>query len=138
MGTFSEYGETKLLGHITGQASYTAPTTYLALVTTVPTSTTTAGSSLAEATYTGYARLATASGWGAPTLAAPSTIFNSTALTFAACSSGSNVITGFALCDASTVGAGNVLMWASCASTTISTTQTPPTFATNAIEVTLS
>jgi hypothetical protein len=29
-------------------------------------------------------------------------------------------------------------MWASCASTTISTTQTPPTFATNAIEVTLS
>ena len=35
MGTFSEYGETKLLGHITGQASYTAPTTYLALVTTV-------------------------------------------------------------------------------------------------------
>src|ERR1019366_4802920 len=101
------------------------------------TSPTTAGSSLAEATYTGYARLATASGWAAATLAAPSTIFNSVALTFAACTAGSNVITGFALCDGSTVAANNVLMSASCASTTISTTQTPPTFAANAIEVTL-
>lgn len=138
MGTFSEYAETKILGLITGSGSFAEPTTYLALVTTVPTSTTTAGSSLAECTYTGYARLATASGWGTPTAAQPSTIFNSTALTFAACTGGSNAVTGFALCDASTVAAGNVLLWASCASTTISTTQTPPTFATNALEITLS
>lgn len=138
MGTFSEYGEVEVLAHIVGKTSFTMPTTYLALVTTVPTSTTTAGSSLAECTYTGYARLATASGWGTATQAAPSTIFNSTALTFAACTSGSNVVTGFALCDGSTVGANNVLLWASCASTTISTTQTPPTFAANAIEITLS
>lgn len=138
MGTLSEYAEAKVLELVVGKTAFSTPTTYLALVTTVPTSTTTAGSSLAEATYTGYARLATASGWAAATQAAPSTIFNSTALTFAACTSGSNIITGFALCDASTVGAGNVLCWASCASTTISTTQTPPTFAANAIELTLS
>ena len=138
MGTYSQYCETKVLELTVGKTAFSTPTTYLSLVTTVPTSTTTAGSSLAEATYTGYARLATASGWGTATAASPSTIFNSAALTFAACSSGSNVITGFALCDASTVAAGNVLMWASCASTTISTTQTPPTFAANAIEVTLS
>lgn len=137
MGTYSQYAETMVLALVVGKTAFATPTTFLALCTAVPTSAST-GATIAEPTYTGYARLATASGWGTPTAASPSTIFNSAALTFAACTSGSNTITAFALLDGSTVGAANMLAWASCASTTISTTQTPPTFAANAIEITLS
>ena len=137
MGSLSQFAETAVLAHVVGKTSYTMPTTYLALCTTVPTSAST-GATIVEATYTGYTRLATSGVWGAPSAGSPSTIFNSSALTFAACTALTSTIVGFALCDSVTVGAGNMIAWASCASTVISTTQTPPTFAINALELTLS
>jgi hypothetical protein len=45
---------------------------------------------------------------------------------------------GYIIVDSATVGAGNAIWWGSVTSTVISTTQTPPTFAINALELTLS
>ncbi len=134
-GSMSQYCETAVLAHIVGKTSFTLPSCYLALCTTVPTSAST-GSTIAEATYTGYARITTSGDWSAPTAASPSTIFNGTAITFAACTGSTSTVIGFAACDALTV--GNMLWWGSCTSTVISTTQTPATFAINALELTLS
>lgn len=134
-GSLSEYAEAAVLGHVVGKTSFTMPTTWLALCTTVPTSAST-GATIVEATYTGYARLATSGDWGSPTPGAPSTIFNSSAMTFAACTGSTSTIVGAALCDSATTGAGNMIAWGSVSSTVISATQTPATFAINAFELT--
>jgi hypothetical protein len=136
-GSMSQYCETAVLAHIVGKTAFTLPSCYLALCTTVPTSAST-GSTIAEATYTGYASITTSGDWSAPTPASPSTIFNGTAITFAACTGSTSTILGFAGCDSATTGAGNMLWWGSCTSTVISVTQTPATFAINALELTLS
>jgi hypothetical protein len=72
---------------------------YLALFTADPTE---AGSFANEATYTGYARVAipTASGW----TDGGSTFSNASLLQFGQCTAGSNTITHFAVCTASTAG----------------------------------
>lgn len=140
-GTFSNFAETAVLAHLTGQdnASWAnlAPV-FLALCTTVPDSSKT-GSTIVEAGYTGYARLsipaasfATAVSGGS---GAASSIANNTTLTFAACTAGSSTVIGWALCSAGTV--GNMLAWGSATSTVISTTQTPATVASGALSLTL-
>lgn len=132
MASFSDYLENKLLDHIFNDAAYTAPSTYLALCTTVPTDAST-GSTIVEANYTGYARVQiNASDMSA---AASGSKTNSAAITFAACTSGSSTIIGWAICDASTV--GNMLVWGTCTSTVVSTTQTPATIAIGGLVVTL-
>jgi len=136
-GSFSEYAASAILGHAVGKTAWTMPSVWAALCTVTPTSTST-GATITEATYTGYARLATAGDWGSPTSAIPCTIFNSTALTFAACTAGTSTVVGMVLVDSVTIGAGNVIAWGSVASTVISVTQTPATFAINALELTQS
>ena len=133
-GSFSEYGAASLLAHIVGKTSFTMPTTYIGLWTSALTSAST-GSTSGEAAYTGYARIATSGDWGSVTSATPCTLFNSSAITFAACTGSTSTITYFGIFDALT--AGNMLAWGSCTSTVISTTQTPATFAINALELTL-
>lgn len=132
MASFSDYLENKVLDHIFNDGAYTAPSPYLALCTTVPTDAST-GSNIVEANYTGYARLAIAA--SDMSAAASGSKTNSAALTFAACTSGSSTIIGWAICDAATV--GNVLCWGTATSTVISTTQTPATIAIGGLVVTL-
>jgi len=121
----SDYLENKVLDHFDGKASSTLVTPiYLALCTSSPTDAST-GATLAEATYTGYARKSIAA--SQLTTAASGQTSNNEALTFAACTAGSSTIIGWALCDSVTKGAGNVLWWGTCTSTVISTTQTPAT-----------
>lgn len=133
MASFSDYLENAVLDHIFGDGTLTitAPT-YLALCTTVPTDAST-GSTIVEATYTGYARKSVAA--ADMSAAASGSKTNSAAITFAACTASSSTIIGWALCDAATV--GNVLCWGTCTSTVISTTQTPATVAIGALVVTL-
>ena len=135
-GSFSEYCAAKVLELSVGKTAFATPTTYIGLWTSALTSAST-GATTGEATYTGYARIATSGDWGSATLATPCTIFNSSAITFAACTGSTSTITYFAILDSITVGAGNILAWGSCTSTVISTTQTPATFAINALELTL-
>lgn len=130
--SFSDYLENKLLDHVFNDSAYTAPSPYLALCTAVPTDAST-GSTITEASYTGYARLAIA---GSDMSAASSgSKTNSATLTFAACTASSSTIIGWAICDASTV--GNMLVWGTATSTVISTTQTPATVAASGLTVTL-
>lgn len=132
--SLSKAYEKKVLEHIFGKTELTKPTCWLALLTTVATSAST-GSTLVEASYTGYKRLKLS---GANIEAAvegtPTTIKNAEALAFAACTGGSSKIVGFALCDAET--AGNVIGFGECTGE-VSTTQTPAEFAAKALEATL-
>jgi len=104
MGSLSNYAENEILDHVLGTGAYTSPTTvYLALLTATADDTDT-GSTITEATYTGYSRKAITFG------AAASRVITQNALvTFDACTAGSSTCTHYALCDAST--AGNMLAW---------------------------
>lgn len=105
MSEASNYLENKLLDHLFGKATYSSPTTYLALCTSTPTDGDT-GSTISEATYTSYARLSTAAGdWNA---ASSGTTTNANNLQFPAATGGSDTITAVAAVDASS---GGNLLW---------------------------
>jgi hypothetical protein len=134
MASFSDYWELAVLDGTFGDPTtptITAPV-YLALCTSVPDDTKT-GSTIVEANYTGYARKSIAAADMSAAAAGSKT--NSNAITFAACTSGSSTIIGWAICDASS--AGNMLCWGTATSTVISTTQTPATVAVGGLVVTL-
>lgn len=132
--SLSKAYEKKILEHILGKTELAKPSCFLALLTTVATSSST-GSTIVEAAYTGYKRLKlTAANIEAAVEGAPTTIKNAEALVFAACTGGSSTIVGFAICDAETN--GNVIGFGEC-SGTISTTQTPAEFIAKALEATL-
>lgn len=135
MASFSDYAENKVLDHVLGKTSFTMPTTVaLALCTVVPTDAST-GATITEANYTGYARKVIAA--ADLNAASSGSSSNANAITFAACTGGSSTIIGWAIVDNSTTGAGNVLVWGTCTSTVISTTQTPATIAVGGLVVTL-
>lgn len=134
MASFSDYWENAVLDGTFGDPTtptITAPV-YLALCTTVPTDAST-GSTIVEAAYTGYARKSVAA--ADMSAAASGSKTNGNAITFAACTGSSSTVIGWAICDAATV--GNVLVWGTCTSTVISTTQTPATIAVGGLVVTL-
>jgi hypothetical protein len=91
---------------------------------------TTANDGTHKPTYTGYLPVGVPA---ASMLAATGGSSNdTTAITFAACTGGTDNILGFANCisiTGSTVTGAYIRKWGSCASTTISATQTPATFA---------
>lgn len=134
--SFSDAYETKLLEHLTGKVELALVTaTWLALTTVVPTDSST-GSTITEATYTGYGRKEIKpADFNAAVSGNPSSIKNGKEEVFAACTGSTSTIIGWALCDKSTT--GNVIMWGTCSSTVISTTQTPATVAVEAISLTL-
>lgn len=137
-GSFSAYAETHIIDHAAGKTSWTMPATVaLALCTTLPT-VTSIGSTLVEATYTGYGRQTIAGTvFNAASGSNPAANATNATITFAACTASSSTIVGWALCDSATTAAGNVIMWGSCASTVVSTTQTPATVASGALTMSL-
>jgi hypothetical protein len=134
----SQYGMQALINHINGVSAYTMPATVaIALATAAPTSTTT-GSTLTEAAYTGYTEeVIASSGWNSATAATPSVATNNGAITFPNCTGGTSTLLGFMIKDSNTIGAGNSLWYGTLASTVISTTQTPPTIANTALNVSM-
>jgi hypothetical protein len=111
MAGLSQYAQQKLIDHLTGKAAWTAPTAYVALLTTNPT--TDAGASLVETTYTNYARVTTsAASWNSASGVSPSSATNAAALTFPTCGTTGATIVGFALYDASS--AGNLMGYGTC------------------------
>lgn len=133
-GGKSNYASNKVLDHLDGKTSFTMPATVgLALCTTAPTATST-GATIVEPTYTGYAeKKLEAAVFNA---SASQKVTSASVIEFAACTAGSGVILGWVLKDSTTVGAGNCLLWGACPSTTISTTATPPTVNSGALELT--
>ena len=133
----SQYAMAKLIDHLnkTGTAFSQPAASAMALCTAAPASSAT-GATITEANYTGYsARQAVT--WGAASVAAPSVSTNSGTITFGNCTGGSNTLLGFAICDSATLAAGNMLWFGGLTSTTINTTQTPPTVASAAMSVSL-
>lgn len=121
-GSPSDYLENAMLNHFSGKLSVASVTPiYLALCTVAPTDSDT-GSTITEATYTGYARKSVAAAdFNAP---AGGVMTNANVITFADCTAGSSTIVGWALCDAATL--GNVLWAGDMTSVTVNTTNTPP------------
>ena len=133
---FTDQAENKVLDHVFGDPAYTitAPT-YLALCTAVPTETSTLASGFTEATYTGYARKAVAaSDMGAGAAGAKS---NGTAITFDPCTGSTSTIIGWGLATVASGTGGDLVLYGSCTSTVISTTQTPATVAIGGLSATL-
>lgn len=138
-GTFSNWFQTNVLAHGTGQDNVSwanLSPTFLALCTIVPDSSKT-GSTITEASYTGYARVSLANtAWTSPAAGGAggqSTISNASVITFANCTAGSSTVIGWALCTA--LSGGNAVCWGTAASVVISTTQTPATVATNGLTI---
>ena len=107
-GSLSNYAENKLLDHVLGTTSYTAPTTYVALYTVAP-SDSTSGTEVSNSGGSAYARQAAAF-----TAASGGTTSNSSNLDFTnmpACT-----VVAIAIVDSGTIGAGNVLVWGTLAS----------------------
>lgn len=128
----SNYLENAILDHIFGESTYSAPANiYVALCTTAPTDTST-GSTLVEATYTGYARKSTAaSDWGA---ASGGQVSNTGAIVFNPCTAGTSTVTHFALVDASSN--GNVLFWGALTASLAVSAGITPQFAIGELDIT--
>jgi hypothetical protein len=89
---------------------------------------TTADDGTHKPTYTGYARKSVAA--ADMNSAAAGSAANANAIIFAACTAGTSNIVAFGNCDAATVGL--LRKYGTCATTTVSTTQTPAQFAAGA------
>ena len=136
MAGFSDAQELVVLDSVFGDGSTnlnSAPT-YLALTTAAVNENHT-GATITEATYTGYARAAIAA--ADMSAAAAGAKVNGNAITFANCTGGTSTIIGWAVCTTSGTGTGAVIVFGTCTSTVISTTQTPATVAAGGLSVTL-
>lgn len=128
--------ERKMLDHLSTKTAYTPAANYLAL-TTVAVANSDTAASITEANYTGYARKAVAAAdWNAASGANPATITTAVAEIFAACTAGSSIVIGWAICTTAS-GAGDILQYGTATSTTISTTQTPAQVAAGNLSVSL-
>ena len=138
----SQYAMARLLDHVVGKTSFTMPATVsLALGTAAPTSATTGvwANECTASAYAVYSRFATTEAtWTvAATSADPSQVKNASTITFAACTGAGATLLGFLVADNDTLNTGNAFWFGPLASTTISTTQTPPTIAANAMTLQL-
>jgi hypothetical protein len=108
-GEASQTGANRMLDALTGRATQTATTRYLALCTSAP-SDTALGTEVTTAGSNGYARQAVTT-WNAPT-GDPSSTSNNTALTFGPFTADLNEVTHAMLMDAATGGtASNMVAW---------------------------
>jgi hypothetical protein len=116
----------KILNAVYNAASYSSPATlYFALWTATLTSAST-GATAGECSYTGYARVVvTANTTNFPASVAGSNIQNATAITWAANAGSLQTATFLAILDSATLGAGNIIMFGSIASTAVNPGDTP-------------
>lgn len=116
MSGLSQFVTPRALDHTTGKTAYTRPTLYLALCTTTPTSAST-GSTIVEPTsgqYAGYARQLLPPGtFNAASISGGGVAVTGATITFPISGGGSSgcTITGYALCDSATIGAGNMIWY---------------------------
>lgn len=124
MAGLTQTGQQMMLDHLTGKAAMAMPTLHIALTTTAPTDTA-AGT---EATYTGYARKATAAAdWNSATAAIPSVSSNATTQTFPQCTAGSSTVTHWEGWTAAS--GGTRLVWGALTSSLAVSAGISPSFA---------
>ena len=135
-GGFTQAVRKALLDHYFGKSTLNAPTIYVGLSSTTPT---TAGANVTEPSAGNYARVATAAAdWNVSTTADPCLLDNANPVTFGTATatwlSGSN-LTYAVLFDAST--AGNVVAYGALAVAKPVTSGDTPNYAAGTIDVTL-
>jgi hypothetical protein len=103
---------------------------YLTILTATPDDTST-GATITEANYGSYARTQIGTGnnqtdaWNAATGSTTATVTNKNAITCPTATSGASTIIAVAVLDSATLGAGNILYWATVTSTQINNGDTP-------------
>lgn len=140
-GSKTDAFETSLLQHIFNnddianigdaaglQNSATAGSFYVALYTVAPTDST----SGTEANYTGYARVAVARTSGGWTVSG-NNCSNTAAITFGACTAGSNTVVAFGILTASS--GGTILYWGDLTSSLAVSSGITPEFAAGALDI---
>ena len=128
MAGFSDYLETKVLDHVFGGTSYTAPSTlYVALFTVAPSDT--GGGTEVTTTGTAYARQT-----GAFTVSG-GTASNTSAIEYATATANYGTVVAVGIYDAST--SGNLLAYGSLVSTKVVSTGDIFRFNTSDLNVTL-
>jgi hypothetical protein len=131
----SDYAESALLNHLMGKTSFTMPSAvYAALCTVVPTDSMT-GSTITEASYSGYARKAIAA--SDLNAASGGVMTNANDITFAPCTAGSSTVVGVAIVDSSGTGTGNMLAWSDVTSHVVDASNTPATIPAGSLSITL-
>jgi hypothetical protein len=119
MSAASDYTEVNLLNAITGQAAFPAPgLTYVALHTAAPSEDGTATNEVTNTAWPSYARRnvedggAIGTGWSAPiTVGSTKQTKNTNILTFSTNNgAGTVTVTHWSVWNASTVGAGNMIL----------------------------
>lgn len=131
-GSKSFYLSKKVIESNAGGVAWTPPANeYLALLTVVPTDAST-GATITETDYTSYARTQIGTGnnqtdaWNAATGSTTATVTNKNAITApAATGASTNPLVAIAILDSATIGAGNIMWWASVTSTPIANGDTP-------------
>jgi hypothetical protein len=131
-GSKSFYLARKVIEEFAGGVAFTAPANvYLALLTVVPTDAST-GATITETDYASYARTQIGTGnnqtdaWNAATGTTTATVTNKNTITGpTATGASTNPLVAVAVLDSATVGAGNVLVWATVTSTAIANGDTP-------------
>jgi hypothetical protein len=131
-GSKSNYLSKKVIEEYFGGVAFGAPSNvYLALLTVVPDDTST-GATITETDYASYARTQIGTGnnqtdaWNAATGATTAVVTNKNAITGpTATGASTNPLVAIAILDSATLGAGNVLAWATVTSTAIASGDTP-------------
>ena len=114
-GSKSDYLEKKILDLVLGATAFTAPATVYIALSTAAYSDAATGASMNEvptAGSTGYLRVTltnNATNWPAATGTNPATKANGVAIIFPTATASWGTVNSFYICDAATVGTGNVL-----------------------------
>lgn len=131
---FSDYSENELLDHLMGKGAFTMPAAVYAALCTVAVTDADTGSTITEATYTGYARVQVPA--ASLNAASGGSMTNNADIVWPDVTAGTNTIVSVAFLDAAT--AGNLLAYdPNVGSVAVSTTQTPPTLKSGALTITL-
>jgi hypothetical protein len=134
MSSFSDYMENKNLDHLFGGPDYARPATVdIALCTAAPTDAST-GLTIAEATYTGYARKSVTNNNTNFPAASGGSKSNGVAIAFADCSGGSSTVTHFVILEG---GTNNIMGWAQLASPKAISSGDPISFPIGSLVITL-
>lgn len=121
------------------QNSAAAGNVFVSLHTSSPGEAPAGGQGEAEATYTGYARVAvarSAAGWTVAAAADPGNVSNAAAITFGACTAGTNTITHFGI-GSDTSGAGNLFLHGALTASLAVSAGITPSFAIGELDVNL-
>jgi len=135
MSGLSDYQRDRLLDHMLGAIADVADVTlYAALCKTVPTADLT-GTTIDEADYTGYARVAITSNQTNWPAAVNGVMANGVEIAFPTCTGGDHTVLAVAFCTAATL--GNMIFWATIPTTPIYSGDVP-NFAVGDLDITLS